>query len=65
MHLALLRLNYCERQQNQFVRVSGLQKLMQKIGLCLQLEMVDVGSHLGLNCIKTYMNCVSAHQKIH
>ena len=60
LHLALLRLmNYRERQQSQFVQVSGLQKLTQKIGLCLQLEMVDFRSRFGLNCIKTYMNCVS------
>ena len=44
-------MNYRERQRNQFVGVSGLQKLMQKIGLCLQLEMVDICSRFGLNCI--------------
>ena len=34
LHLALSQLvNYHERQRSQFVRVSGLQKLTQKIGL--------------------------------
>ena len=42
LYLALLRLmDYCERQRSQFVWVSGLQKLMQKLALCLYLEMVD------------------------
>ena len=35
-------MDYRERQQSQFVRVSGLQKLTQKFGFCLYLEMVDV-----------------------
>ena len=42
LYLALLRLmDYCERQQSQFVRVSGPQKLTQKFGLWLHLEMVN------------------------
>ena len=53
-------MNYRERQRNQFVRVSGFQKLTQKIGLCLQLEIVDIRSRFGLKGIKTYMNCASA-----
>ena len=61
LHLVLPQLmNYCERQWSQFVQVSGLQKLTQKIGLCLQLEMVDVCLHFRLNCITTYVKCVSA-----
>ena len=43
LYLALPQsMNYCEQQRSQFVGVSGLKKLTQKIGLCLQLEMVDV-----------------------
>ena len=53
-------MNYREQQRNHFIRVSGLQKLPQKIGLCLQLEMVAVRLRYGLNCIKAYVNCVSA-----
>ena len=53
-------MNYHEQQQSQFVLVSGLQKLTQKIGLHLQLEMVDVRLCFRLNCIKTCMNSVSA-----
>ena len=60
LHLALLRLmDYHERQRSQFVQVSGLQKLTQKSGLCLHLEMVDVYSHFRLYCIKMYVNCIS------
>ena len=44
LYLALLQsmeYKYCERQLSQFIRVSGLQTLTQKFGLCLHLEMVD------------------------
>ena len=54
LYLTLLQLmDYHKQQQSQFVRVRGLQKLMQKFGLCLHLEMVDVHSCFGLNSIKT------------
>ena len=48
-------MDYCERQQSQFVRVSGLQKLTQKFGLCLYLEMVYVHLHFRLHCIKNIL----------
>ena len=54
-------LNYREWQWNQFVRVSGLQKLTQKIELCLQLEMVDVRLCFELNCIKTNILAINYH----
>ena len=45
LYLALLRLmDYCERQRSRFVWVCDLQKLMQKLELRLNLEMVDVCS---------------------
>ena len=65
LYLALLRsMDYREQQRSQFVRVSGLQKLTQKFGLCLHLEMVDVHSRFQLNRIKMYMNCVRAQSFI-
>ena len=53
-------MNGRKQQWSQFIQVSVLHKLSQKIELCLQLEMVDISLHFGLNCIKTYVNCVSA-----
>ena len=50
-------MDYRERQQNQFVRISGLQKLTQKFGLCLHLEMIDVRSCFRINRIKTCELC--------
>ena len=65
LYLVLLRLmDYRERQRSQFVQASGLQKLTQKFGPCLYLEMVAVRSRFRLNCIKTYVNCVHAHSFI-
>ena len=43
-----------------FGRVCGLQKLTQKLELCLNLEMVNVYSHFIINCIKAYRDHFSA-----
>ena len=40
--------------------VCGLQELMQKLELCLNLEMADVCSYFGLNYIRSYRDSVSA-----
>ena len=53
-------MDYRERQRSQFVRASGLQKLMQKFGLSLHLEMVDVHLRFRLNRIKTCELCPCA-----
>ena len=43
---------YSEQQQSQLVQVCGLQKFTQKLELCVNLEMVDVCLHFGINCIR-------------
>ena len=62
LYLTLLQLmDYCERQLSRLVHVCGLQKLMQKLELRLNLEMVDVCSHFGINCsIRAYGDSISA-----
>ena len=57
-------MDYHEREQSQFVRVSGLQKVTQELELCLHLEMVHVRLRFRLNYIKTYVNCVRAQSFI-
>ena len=37
-----------------------LKNWCRKVGLCLHLEIVDVCSRFGLDCIKMYVNCISA-----
>ena len=49
-----------EQQQSQFVQVCGLQKLMQKLELHLNLEMVDICSRFGINYIRAYGDSVNA-----
>ena len=57
---ALLWLMYYRQWQwSRLIRVCGLQKLTQKLELCLNLEIVDVCSHFGRNCIRAYGDSVS------
>ena len=61
LHPALLRLmDYRKQQRSRLVRDCGLQKLTQKLEPHLNLEMVDVCSHFGINCIRAYRDSVSA-----
>ena len=61
LYLALLQLmDYRKQQRSRLVLVCGLQKLMQKRELHLNLEMVHICSLIGINCIRAYGDSISA-----